>query len=145
MKRAAALVLAASCLFLSACDDDDDDDGFSPTAPAVAPEPLPGALNPPLPAPLRAPSHNRAPTLVVRTRVNGTTLHVDMCSSSDLDNDNLNYKYLWGDGTRQYEEHAGFCAQSHTYGAGIGRRRVIVCVDDGWPDHEVCDNFFVTG
>jgi hypothetical protein len=136
--KSAALVLAACCLAFVACDDDDDDDDYTPTAPAVAPVPVAGALNPPVNGP---PAGNRAPTLVVRTRTNGNNLHVDMCSSNDPDNDNLNYKYLWGDGTRQYEEHAGFCAQTHSYGGG--RRRVIVCVDDGWPVHEVCDNFIV--
>jgi hypothetical protein len=147
--RTAALVLAAAALLFVACDDDDDgdDDDRLTSATATAPVPAAGPQNPPPPP--AAPPGNSAPTLDLRVSQNvqsdgSIVLTVDMCRSSDPDRDHLNYKYLWGDGTRQYEEHAGFCAQRHVYD-GATRRRVIACVDDGWWNHEVCDNFTVGG
>ena len=147
MKRA-ALVLAACCLVLGGCDgDDDDDDDRLPTAPAEAPVPTEGPANPQ--PPTSAPAGNSAPTLSLRLSPKVTTgaapfdLHARMCESSDPDNDNLNFKYLWGDGSREYHEHNAPCAITHRY-TRAGRYRAIFCTDDGWSDHEVCDHVIVT-
>jgi hypothetical protein len=144
MKRA-ALVLAACCLAMAGCDDDDDDNRRI-TTPAVAPPVIEGPANPQPPP--GAPADNSAPSLSLRftdrTGPAPLTLTVRMCESSDPDRDHLNYLYKWGDGSGpEYHEHAGFCSLSHTY-RRVGRHRAIFCVDDGWSDHRVCDDFFVT-
>ena len=149
MKRVALALAVFAVGGMMACDSDGGLLPYTPTAPAEAPAVAPGPVQTPAPGPLTAPPGNGAPSLSIRTLPKEHTgprpfdLVVRMCESSDPDQDHLNYLYKWGDNEKDYEEHAGFCSMTHTY-RKAGRYRATFCVDDGYPDHQVCDDFRVT-
>jgi hypothetical protein len=140
MRRIVALGLL---LGLAGC----GSDASTPAAPAP---PALASVTPtaaPPPPPTTPASNDQPPLLVLKVAPEPTigthpfTITVNMCRSSDPENDRLVFTFKFGDSEHHY---ASYCRLEHTY-AKAGRYKTLFCVNDRptEPTRAVCQHFII--